>query len=501
MASRRPPKGPEQGFLDFGAARRSGAPELDKDASREQTVESGAPPRGSMAEPGPSTPQPGTSEQVRVFGVGELVRAASRALESRFPSVWVEGEISNLSRPRSGHVYFSLTESDACLPSVMFKAQASRLRFELEEGQKVRARGRLSIFDAQGKFQLYVEALEPAGIGALQLAFEELKARLAKEGLFDAARKRALPPWPRRIGICTSPTGAVIRDILRVAERRGRVRCLLAPCQVQGPSAPAEVRAALQALQAIPDVDVIIVARGGGSAEDLAAFNDEALARAIAACRVPVVSAIGHEVDFTIADFVADVRAPTPSAAAELVVPLFAHLETRLDEARRRLMRAGARVVADGRLALDDLIDRGARGLDQRIARDRRALEESRRRLAALHPRARLAADRSRLEAMSLRLQTAVRVRLVQKRRAYEAAAGTLSALSPLRVLERGYAIARGPDGEVLSDAEQLAPGAKLEVLLSRGALDCRVESVRGPAGGADAGSAQRRIKEERRGR
>ena len=461
MTSRKPPSGPSQGLFDF-------QPATQPEAAAE-------PPGGP-----------------RVFTVGELVRSASRTLEARFPSVWVEGEVTNLSRPRSGHVYFSLTEPDACLPSVMFRSQAARLKFEVAEGQHVRARGRLSIFDAQGKFQLYVEALEPVGAGAQQIAFEALKAKLAEEGLFDAARKRPLPPWPRRIGVCTSPTGAVVRDFLHVAERRGRVRVLVAPCQVQGPTAPAELRGALARLQQIDDVDVIVVARGGGSAEDLSAFNDEALARAIRACRVPVVSAVGHEVDFTIADFVADVRAPTPSAAAELVVPLLAHLEARLDESRRRLTRAGTRLVADGRLALDDAVQRGGRAVALRVTRHRRALEDAHRRLAALHPRARLGADRARLDALRARLTNGARAHLVERRRAYEAAAGTLSALSPLRVLERGYAIARDEAGRVLTGSDGVEPGARVEVLLSRGALECRVESGR-PVERGDARDGQGR--------
>jgi len=467
MASRKPPKGPPQGLFDFGAPARAATPDDLGDGDE------GAPTQRAVTGAGAAAEEP------RVYSVGELVRAASRTLEARFPSVWVEGEITNLSRPRSGHVYFSLTETDATLPSVMFRSAAVRCKVELQEGMRVRARGRLSIFDAQGKFQLYVESVELAGVGALQQAFEELKAKLSAEGLFDQSRKRTLPAWPQRIGVVTSPTGAVIRDILRVAERRGKVRVLVSPCQVQGASAPAEIRAALAALQLVPDIDVIIIARGGGSAEDLAAFNDEALARAIRASRVPVVSAIGHEVDFTIADFVADLRAPTPSAAAELVVPLFSHLETRLDESRRRLQRAGMRIVADGRQALDEEILRGGRMLSQRIVRERRTLEDLRRRLAALHPRARLQADRARLETLRIRLITAAKARIADRRRAYAAAAGTLSALSPLRVLERGYAIARADDGRVLSATDGVEVGARIEVLLSRGALDCRVESMR----------------------
>ena len=482
MASQRPPKPVVQAGFDFGTARRAPSDSMSgPPGEREARIVSAK------------------DEPPRVFGVGELVRAASRALEARFPAALVEGEITNLSRPRSGHVYFTLADRDGCLPSVMFRTQAVRLEFDLEEGQLVRARGRLSIFEQQGKFQLYVDSLEPAGLGALQIAFEALKQKLAAEGLFEEALKRPLPAWPRRIGIVTSPTGAVIRDILRVSERRGRVRTLLAAAQVQGPLAALEVRAALQRLQSIPDVDVIIIARGGGSAEDLAAFNDEALARAIRACRVPVVSAVGHEVDFTIADFVADLRAPTPSAAAELVVPLFAHLETRLHDARRRLLRAGNHVIAVGRLALDDVVLRAARSVQKRLSNDRRQLETERRRLAALHPRARLATDRSRLETLTRRLETAMREKLVarqrsldaasprlhqtmtkklaERRRAFETAAGTLSALSPLKVLERGYAITRA-GGVVVRDAAQVTVGEEVEVLLSRGKLSCRVHSI-----------------------
>ncbi|MEO6950537.1 MAG: exodeoxyribonuclease VII large subunit [Polyangia bacterium] len=486
MASQRPPKPAAQAGFDFGTARRA-PPESRTTAASEAFGEPEARIVAARDEP------------PRVFGVGELVRTASRTLEAKFPAVLVEGEITNLSRPRSGHVYFSLADQDGTLPAVMFRTQAVRCKFDLKEGQLVRARGRLSIFEQQGKFQLYVDSLEPAGLGVLQLAFEELKRKLAAEGLFDDTLKRPLPAWPRRIGIVTSPTGAVIRDILRVSERRGRVRTLLAAAQVQGPLAALEVRAALQRLQTIPDVDVIIIARGGGSAEDLAAFNDEALARAIRACRVPVVSAIGHEVDFTIADFVADLRAPTPSAAAELVVPLFAHLETRLDELRRRLLRAGNHVIADGRLALDDVVLRAGRSVHKRIASERRLLEEERRRLAALHPRSRLQADRSRLEALARRLESAMRGKLAERQRAlgaqaprmqqamtkeladrrrtFETAAGTLSALSPLKVLERGYAITRA-GGAVVRDAGQVKEGDEVEVLLSRGKLSCRVQST-----------------------
>src|SRR3954470_23646652 len=263
MPSEKPPK---QGAFDFTAPHRA-EPEVEREPDR-------APP----IPPAPAAQKSDPKQEQRVFTVSDLVRGVARTVEARFGMVWVEGEISNFSAPRSGHLYFTLKDAEAQLPSVMFRSQAERLKFAPHDGLVVRARGRCSIFEAQGKFQLYVDALEPAGLGALQLAFEQLKKKLAAEGLFDPARKRPLPRWPRRIGIVTSPTGAAVRDILRIAERRGRARFLVSPCQVQGETAAFEIARALKRIERY--VDVVIVARGGGSAEDLAAFNDEALARA-----------------------------------------------------------------------------------------------------------------------------------------------------------------------------------------------------------------------------
>lgn len=483
MSSRKPPRQP--GLFDLVEARR--------------------------ADPAGQTP-PAAAARVepKTWSVSELVRTAARTLEARYGVVWVEGEVSNLSMPRSGHVYFTLKDQAAQLPAVMFKTDAARLKFRVEDGLKVRARGRLSIYDAQGKFQLYADALEPAGLGAQQLAFEQLKRKLAAEGLFDAARKRPLPGWPRVVGVATSATGAVIRDIWRVAERRGRVRVLLAPCQVQGEPAVPEIIAAIRRLERRPEMDVIVVARGGGSAEDLAAFNDERLARAIAACRVPVVSAVGHEVDFTIADLVADHRAPTPSAAAELVVPLFAEAQARRDELDARLLRAGRRVIAEARLKLDGGETRAAAALKQVIARRRRVLDELQRKLASLHPRARLSRDRALLDGararlaprmrqlidarrrtlddLRRRLEARMRQALEARRRAFAGHVGKLDALSPLSVLERGYALARTADGAVLTGIEAVQPGDPISVRLSRGELDCVIKSISGgpPADPAD---------------
>ncbi|HJZ88154.1 MAG TPA: exodeoxyribonuclease VII large subunit, partial [Polyangia bacterium] len=266
----------------------------------------------------------------RALTVTEAVRAAGRALEARFADIWIEGEISNCKRHSSGHLYFSLKDPQSQLPCVMFRIEASRLRFTPEDGLKVRCRGQLTIYQQQGKFQMYVTAMEPAGLGALQLALEQLKRKLAAEGLFDPARKRPLPRRPRTIGVVTSATGAAVRDIIRVLHRRAAVRVVLAPTLVQGPDAPLRIVRALALLEAHVAPDVIILGRGGGTAEDLSAFNDEQVVRAVARARVAVISAVGHEADVTLCDFAADVRAPTPSAAAELAVPVDAELREAL---------------------------------------------------------------------------------------------------------------------------------------------------------------------------
>ncbi len=464
MSSRKPPSGPESpgGTLDLFAQNRA------------------APPVELLERPIdlPSRPEPSAKVEPKVFAVGELVKAAARTVEARYGLVWVEGEVSNLSMPRSGHLYFTLKDADAQLPSVMFRSEAQRLKFQLSDGLQVRARGRLTIYEGQGKFQMYVDALEPAGLGAQQLAFEQLKNKLAKEGLFDAARKRPLPRWPRLIGLVTSPTGAAVRDVIRIAERRGRVRILVSPCQVQGDNAAASIVAALRALERRPAVDVIIIGRGGGSAEDLQAFNDESLARAIAACRVPVVSAVGHEVDFSIADFVADQRAATPSQAAELVVPLFAEAEARVAELRDRLLRAGRRKLAEARQRLDVELDKAESATRLGLGRRRRTVDDLARRMAALHPRARLQQDRAGLLALRTRLASRMRQLLAERHRSFHNAVGKLDALSPLSVLSRGYSLARA-GGHVLLDATAVAPGDSVEVTLARGRIDCRVESTK----------------------
>lgn len=438
-----------------------------------------------------------------VLSVSGLTARLRALVEERFPAVWVEGEISNFRLYSSGHAYFTLKDEGAQLRAALFRARARRLRFEPADGQHVLAFGSVEVYAPRGEYQLVVELLEPRGLGALQLAFEQLKARLEAEGLFDPARKRPLPAFPRAIGVVTSPDGAAIRDILRVLGRRfAGVRVVLAPARVQGEGSAAEIVQGLRDLEAFGGVDVVIVGRGGGSLEDLWAFNEEIVARAIAACAIPVVSAVGHEVDYTIADFVADLRAPTPSAAAELVVREKAAVVDALRDLRGRLERAARARVERPRERLDALVGRRVlteparplHDLERRVdelrrravaaagavsgrARHRLALAGAR--LRAAGPVGRVQGGRHRLEQARVRLHGHAARRLAAARQRFHAAAGRLDSLSPLAVLGRGYSLARTPAGAVVRSARQVAAGDPLEVLLHHGSLDCRVERTR----------------------
>lgn len=435
-----------------------------------------------------------------VFAVSELVNRAHRSIEQQFPPLWVEGEITNLRLVNSGHAYFTLRDSHAVLPVAMWRSALSRLRHRLADGQLFRVYGRLGIYAAQGKFQLYAERAEPAGLGARMQQLEQLKAKLAAEGLFARERKRPVPAWPRIVGVVTSASGAAIHDILKVARRRCPVRILLSPAQVQGEDAAFSLVRALLRLQRRPGVDVIIVGRGGGAQEDLWAFNDEGLARAVAACPVPVVSAVGHEVDITICDFVADLRAATPSHAAELVVPdregylsRLHHVERRLvlatkrrvlDERgrlellTRRLAAAGHRLVLAPRRRLDALLARlGNQHPRARLARDRRLLAALHARLLAQHPRLRLDRARRRLLAAELALRERARVLAQPARLRLARAAASLNALSPLAVLQRGFAVV-STDAGVVTDVAQVAAGDAIRVELARGAFAAQVTAV-----------------------
>lgn len=442
-------------------------------------------------------PRPQAEPEAGILSVTQLVRAARLAVETRFADVRVEGEISGLRISGPGHVYFTLKDREAQLDCAMFAREAARLKFRPEDGLSIVCRGRLTIYEGRGKFQMTVSEMIPSGAGALALAFAQLKTRLEKEGLFDQARKRKLPFLPRRIGIVTSRTGAVIRDIIKVAHRRGAVPLLVSPAAVQGPDAVPQLVRALELLWTVPDVDVIIVARGGGSMEDLWAFNDEKVARVIVASPIPVVSAVGHETDFTIADFVADLRAPTPSAAAELCVPDFQTLRETLQNGHQRLRRAQAGEFTRARHALDRLrmaiedprrlIDRYRQRLDDlsgsaatEIRRALRARKEAlslcERRLLAAHPQRRFAEQRRELSSLEKRLGDAVASNLRLRRRAVEAAETKLGALSPLGVLDRGYSLTRTEDGKLVTRDDQVVPGQSVRITVREGTLHAAIQ-------------------------
>ncbi|MBN1639768.1 MAG: exodeoxyribonuclease VII large subunit [Anaerolineae bacterium] len=393
----------------------------------------------------------------RVYSVSEITGHIKQMLdrEDLLQDLWLEGEISNWSRSRSGHCYFTIKDAGAAIRAVIWRSLADRLTFSPQDGQAVRAHGRVSVYEPQGQYQFYVDAMQPAGRGALYAQYEALKEKLAEEGLFAAARKRALPTFPRCIGIVTSATGAALRDILNVLRRRWpMVRVVLSPTLVQGDQAPAQIVAALDALYARDDVDVIIVGRGGGAIEDLWAFNDEAVARAIAASPVPVIAGVGHEVDVTIADFVADVRAPTPSAAAELAVP---------DQ-----VEVGAQLSALSS-ALADLMARRLR----EIALDLQAKRQALRRAS---PALRLSQHRQRVDDLSRDLERLSRYRLTLLRERAAGLCQRLAALDPQSALARGYAIVRGPDERVVRSVAQVHAGDLVTVTVVDGRFGARVE-------------------------
>jgi exodeoxyribonuclease VII large subunit len=400
----------------------------------------------------------GDRRQRRPFRVCELAAGLRELLEEEVGRVLVVGEISNLRRAPSGHCYFTLKDDQAQLRAALFRSAAVRLPFDPEDGLEVVVEAEVTLYAARGDVQLIVRQMEPRGQGALQLAFEQLRARLETEGLFDPAGKRELPPWPRRVGVVTSPSGAAIRDVIEVSGRRmPATPLLIAPARVQGDGAEEEIAAALAALGRVSDVDVILLVRGGGSLEDLRPFNTERVARAIVACRVPVVAGVGHEVDVTIADLAADARAPTPSAAAALVLADCSEWRGRTRSLARRLGLA-----ARARLA------RAGRRLDQLAGG-----------LRAHAPGARLAARRARLGTLSRALEREGAHAVARRRERLAALAAHLDALSPLAVLGRGYAIARLPSGEVLRRAADAAPGDAFTLRLGEGELDAAVTRVR----------------------
>jgi exodeoxyribonuclease VII large subunit len=435
----------------------------------------------------------------RVYTVSELNAAIRGILDREFQDVWVAGEISGVKLATSGHYYFTLKERDAQVRCVCFRSTHRYLKFKPQDGIAVVARGRIDVFEARGEYQLLVEFLEPQGHGALQFAFEQLKKKLAAEGLFEGARKRALPRFPRRIGIVTSPRGAVISDMVQILERRfPGLHVRLFPALVQGEGSVEEVCRGLEFFSRSRWAELVVVARGGGSLEDLWTFNEERVARAVAACAVPVVSAIGHETDVTIADFVADLRAPTPSAAAELIVPTRDELLHRIETWRRHLTQAARYRLAMLRRELDQQGIQRAMAVFQRAVgrrlqrideqeyrlreRMRAAIEAGRRdhrsldsRLRYHDPRPRFARNRQRLNLAEAALSQAIRLGLARRAARAQALAAKLSQLSPLRILDRGYAIVATASGEILKNSRRAPVGSSIHVRLAEGNLDADV--------------------------
>ncbi len=435
----------------------------------------------------------------RVWTVRELVAAVRTHVEREYGDTWVEGEISNFRAHDSGHMYFTLKDQNAQIRAVMFRSQARLLRFRPENGMQVVLRGRVTIYEDRGELQISAEYLEPKGAGALLVAFEQLKAKLEAEGLFDAARKKAVPTLPRRIGIVTSPQAAALRDILNILLRRHHTAgVLIFPAQVQGDSASAEVSAGIRYFNKTRNVDVIIVARGGGSAEDLAAFNNEVLARVVAASEIPVISAVGHETDFTIIDFVADLRAPTPSAAAELVIRSRQEVEDQAEGLRQRLVRAvryrllmGRQALIElaqhgafGRMAdlinrrqqkLDDLKNRLDRAEHQILEQHRRCLETAAAAVRHYDVRRMLAGIHQQLDSGVAALAAAARTAMLRQRGRLNQLSGQLEALSPLAILDRGYALVFDPSGALLKDAGSVKAGDQISARLAKGSLNATV--------------------------
>lgn len=456
------------------------------------------------------TPVPeGAAIMKRIWTVSELNDRVKGLLEEGFDLLWVEGEVSNLRRPASGHVYFTLKDEKSQVRAVMFRspygqkitAWGQRAPFDLEEGMQIVSRARLGVYAARGEYQLIVEAVEPKGVGALQKAFEQLKQRLQAEGLFDPSRKKPVPFLPGKIGIVTSPTGAVIRDILTITRRRfASLSILIAPVRVQGPEAPPEIIQAIRDMQHAEDVEVIILARGGGSLEDMAPFNHEGVARAIVQSRIPVVSAVGHETDFTIADFVADLRAPTPSAAAELVVPARRDLLASLDalrlrmtqQQRRRLKRDQEqwivlterlkdpkRRLGDARIRVDDALERLLRALKTRAGLRRQALLQQETRLRHAGPPVRIRDAQFVLEKIRTDMIAGTVNKLESLKNRLSTRMAVLDSLSPLTVLNRGYALVRRlPDGRLVRAVSDVSEETTVAIRVASGCFDAKVVSV-----------------------
>jgi len=396
------------------------------------------------------------AEEIKVLSVYELNHAIREQLESEFPLVWLRGEISNFKPHTSGHFYFSLKDSKAQINAVMFKGFNRLLKFKPHDGMEVVVRGKVTVYEPRGNYQIYCELMEPVGQGALQIAYEQLKAKLAQEGLFDAARKRKIPELPSRVALVTSPTGAAIRDMLNVLGRRMKnLDITIFPCAVQGKMAAQEIVRAIELANKLGGYDVMIVGRGGGSIEDLWSFNEEVVVRAIAGSKIPTVSAVGHEIDFTIADFVADLRAPTPSAAAELISKNAGDLMDRL-----ALTLKSLRIQALKKIQLEK----------QKVASLQRHLVDPRRKLQDLN---------IKCDDLSSRLQNAIQKQLQMKKQVFARWGALLDSLSPLKVLDRGYAIVQNEKQDAIKDSAQIKKGETVNVRLFKGSFSAKVEDIK----------------------
>lgn len=442
-----------------------------------------------------------TTASRQIYSVSQLTDNIKQILEDRFPIVWIAGEISNLKIPSSGHAYFTLKDNKAQISAVMFRGQMRQLKFQLDDGMALTALGRITVYEPRGNYQIILEYGEPQGVGALQIAFEQLKQKLHDEGLFSEEHKKQLPFLPQRIGIITSPTGAVVQDIIKVLSRRFfNLKLDIYPVKVQGVDAPDEVVNAIELANTLKRNDVLIIARGGGSLEDLAAFNNENVAYAIFNSKMPVISAIGHETDYTIADFVSDLRAPTPSAAAEIVVPVkvdlqayvsdlkqrhiryisnkHRELEQRLRQVNRLLVHPGKR-IQDLRLHLDHLIDLLNQALNTAFKDQKLRLDNLRTRLLNNNPENKLQLFQSKLETLRLKLIQKIQKKQTNVTERFNTAHAVLCAVNPSAILKRGYAIALSvPDGKVVMDAKQLKKGQYLEIQLAKGKIDAIVEKI-----------------------
>ncbi|MDD5217652.1 MAG: exodeoxyribonuclease VII large subunit [Candidatus Omnitrophica bacterium] len=414
-------------------------------------------------EPNEVCPVAPEGTKAKVYTVSELNRTVRSLLESEYPTIWVEGEISNFKHHSSGHCYLTLKDENSQISAVFFSRYNMGLKFEPKDGLKVLAFGKISLYETRGQYQLYIERLEPRGLGALQLAFLQLKEKLEKEGLFRTDRKRPIPKFPQVVGVVTSPTGAAIRDILNVVGRRFHgTQILIYPVRVQGEGSAGEIAAAIREMNQIEGLDVLIVGRGGGSLEDLWAFNEEIVARAVYDSRIPVISAVGHEIDWTICDFVADLRAPTPSAAAELVVQNRAELENRLLDYQLRMRNAVLGFVEGQRQTLE-------------------RLEAS---YAFKQPQLLMDQFSQRVDDLLRQLQNYTKSMVNQKKQEFQTAVGRLNALSPLAILERGYSLTFNPAGQLLREIRDVKTGDELKTRLRRGMIYSNVTRIEKQEGG-----------------